>query len=96
MQTCICSSCKNLKSVIDENDEENGIVETCEFDFPSEDCSECELDGCALTCEHYSSDQADESFILVKCRNCDTELKVSTRNDENAEVYCVSCYLSKK
>jgi len=96
MQVCICSSCKNLKSVIDEEDAENGIIETCDYDFPSEDCSECELDGCDLTCDHYNSDQEDASIVVVKCRNCGTELKVASRNDLSAEVYCVSCYLSKK
>ncbi len=96
MQTCICSSCKNLKSVIDENDDENSIIETCAFDFPSEACSECDLDGCERTCDHYINDEEDEKFVIIKCRGCGTELSVAPRNDGVSEVYCVNCYLSKK
>ena len=96
MLTCICSSCKNLKSVIDENDDANSIMETCDYDFPSEACSDCGLDGCELTCDHYIDDQEDEAYVITKCRGCGTQLKVAPRNDSATEAYCVSCYLSKK
>ncbi|HAS75000.1 MAG TPA: hypothetical protein DCS67_12720 [Clostridiales bacterium UBA8960] len=94
--TCVCSSCKNLKSVLDENDVESGIYETCEFGFVSEGCETCELDGCELTCEHYVSDVEDsvDEGIVVKCAMCSREI-VLQAHDQVGEVFCVSCYLSK-
>lgn len=93
---CICSSCKNLKSLLDENDVDSGIYETCEFGFVSDDCETCELDGCELTCAHYASDMEPsiDEGILVKCVRCSKEI-VLQAHDQVDEVYCVSCYLSK-
>ncbi|GAB6110208.1 hypothetical protein [Fusibacter bizertensis] len=97
MSECICSSCKNLKSVIDENDiEDNRIEEVCEFGFPADDCSSCELDGCELTCSHYVVDEADSIRVITKnCAICNTELEVVAGSVDEADVYCVSCYLTK-
>lgn len=98
MQVCICSNCKNLKSVVDEQDiEKNGITEVCEFGFPSDLCLTCEADECELTCENYIEDQEDEinQFVMVKCTKCGQEVKHMTNNNDNSEVYCVTCYLNK-
>ena len=91
---CICSSCKNLKSVLDENTEE--IYEICEFGFVSEACESCELEGCELTCAHYVRDDADleDNGIVVKCAGCSKEI-VLQANSAVDEVYCVACYLNK-
>lgn len=95
---CICSSCRNLKSVLDENDVDSGIYEVCEFGFVSEACETCELDGCALTCAHYVSDDEDgdaqDAGIIVKCARCSKEIVLQS-NSEVGEVYCVGCYLNK-
>ena len=93
---CICSSCKNLKSVLDENDELSGIYEVCEYGFVSEACESCELDGCELTCEHYMSEDIDtpDTGIVVKCTGCSKDI-VLQANNEVGEVYCVDCYLMK-
>lgn len=97
MSECICSSCKNLKSVIDENDiEGNRIEEMCEFGFPSEACAMCELDGCDLTCSHYVVDEADPIKVVTKnCAICNTALEVVVGSAEEGDVYCVTCYLAK-
>ncbi len=102
MSECICSSCKNLKSVISEsmiseNDtDKNGIAEeyVCEYGFPSEDCEVCEEDTCELTCDNFVSDVSEDSFVLSKCTKCGKELKLVPNNDEDGEVYCVTCYLN--
>ncbi len=97
MSECICSSCKNLKSIIDENDiEGNSINEVCEFGFPAEGCEDCELDGCDLTCSNYVSDDVMQVQVVTKnCALCHTELEVVAGSAEEGAVYCVSCYLSK-
>lgn len=93
---CVCSTCKNLKSIIDDADEANqSIIETCEFDFPSEACYECELDGCELTCEHYESDILEDAFIMTTCKKCGQDIRLMARTMDHSEQYCVSCYLNK-
>ncbi|MEG0013439.1 MAG: hypothetical protein RR618_02610 [Cellulosilyticaceae bacterium] len=96
MSTCICSSCKNLKSIINEIDHDaNGITEACEFGFPSESCLDCEEDHCELTCNHYIEDCEEEKFSISKCSKCGKELKVASSNVEVGSVYCPTCYLNK-
>jgi hypothetical protein len=98
MSECICSSCKNLKGIIDEKDiDKNGITEEyeCEYGSPSENCSDCEEDACELTCDHYMSECEEEEFIISKCVKCGKELKLVSGNKEEGEVYCVTCYLNK-
>jgi len=102
VKECICSSCANLKSIFDENgDEINGITEVCEFGFPSEECIECELDGCDLTCAHYEEEieseeeSAQEGEQVINCAGCGKALKSATKNNYDNVVYCVDCYLSK-
>jgi hypothetical protein len=96
MAECICSSCKNLKSIADENEsKDNEIYETCEFGFPSEACEACLLDGCELTCDQYEKDTIEEVFVTKKCIACNTVLKYVASDSDTDKVYCVSCYLSK-
>ncbi len=96
MSECICGSCKHLKSIIDESDlDQNGISETCEFGFPSEDCTTCELEGCDLTCEHYEEDQEEANFMISKCSKCGQEIKHMTNSSDEGETFCVTCYLNK-
>ena len=95
MNDCICSSCKNLKSLIDENENDNGITETCEFGFPSEDCIRCEVDQCDLTCAHYEQEQEVDCVTTSKCSKCGMEIKHISKDQEVGEIYCVACYLSK-
>lgn len=93
MSTCICNTCKNLKSIIDEIDGD-GITESCEFGFPSESCSDCQETQCELSCEHYVED-CEEEGILCQCATCGKELKVVASSGETGEVYCPTCYLEK-
>lgn len=92
MSACICSSCKNLKSIMDEKE---GITESCEFGFPSENCTECEVDSCELTCDHYTAECEEEKFMMAKCSKCGEELKVTSNSQEDGVVYCLNCYLNK-
>ena len=91
MNKCICDQCANLKPVIDD---ESGKVEQyeCEFDFPSEDCLECEQDGCDHTCDNYISREEEKEF-LIKCQECGKELKQHGRNQEEGKVFCIECFL---
>ncbi len=96
MNECICSTCKNLKSVIDENEnEDNGITETCEFGFPSEACITCEADHCELSCAHYEKEIESECVKTSKCSKCGIELNHISKDQENGEIFCLTCYLSK-
>ncbi len=96
MNTCICSSCKNLKSIVAEVDcDENDITEECEFGFPSESCSECVEENCELTCEHYIEDCEEELVDMLECSKCGKPLKVVSNNMEVGQVYCPTCYLNK-
>ena len=95
MNECICSQCKNLKSTIDETDENaNSIVEVCEFDFPSADCLTCELDGCDLKCDHFERDEIEEKLLVVQCSICQKQLSVVSVDPDRA-VFCIECYLKK-
>ncbi len=97
MNECICSSCKNLKSFIDEKGtESNSVVEGCDYGFPSDSCEDCALEGCELTCTHYEKDQEEvEQFIIKNCAKCNVELKVTSSKADFGDVFCVTCYLSK-
>lgn len=93
MSECICNSCKNLKGIIDEN----GIAGEyeCKYGFPSDNCSSCEQDECELNCDNYIFDDEEEKIIISKCKKCGKELKRVCSNDEDGEVYCVTCFLEK-
>ncbi len=97
MQTCVCSSCKHLKSFIDENAlEDNSINEVCVFGYPAEGCSTCDLEGCDHTCSHYEvEDSEDVQVIMKNCAICNKALEVVEGSSDVEAVYCVPCYLSK-
>ncbi|MBE0450879.1 MAG: hypothetical protein IBX70_08535 [Clostridia bacterium] len=96
MTKCVCNSCKNLKSVVDESSMDvNVITEECVFGFPSEDCIVCELEGCELTCEHFQSMDDVAKYKTSRCITCGQELNFVSVDCEDDEVYCVACYLNK-
>ncbi|MDW7662482.1 MAG: hypothetical protein SCL54_13760 [Bacillota bacterium] len=96
MKVCICNNCKNLKSIIDEKSiDENEVTEECVFGFPSDECIDCELDGCELTCEHFESLDDKAQFKTSRCIKCGQELNFVSIDCEEDEVYCVACYLNK-
>lgn len=87
---CICNSCLNLKSKI--GDIEGEIEYTCEFEFPSESCEECEADGCDATCDNYICDNRNMVEKTVSCKNCGKQLH-QVCSEDSEEVYCIDCYL---
>lgn len=90
MNQCICSSCRNLKCSLP--DEEEDIFFECEFGFPSDECEACETNECDRSCSHYESD--DEEIILtIKCKKCGKELKKAFKDDSEGDILCVDCYL---
>jgi len=92
MGECICESCKNLKSVIDDENGESRFE--CEFGFPSDECIDCEADGCDLDCDHYEEcDDEEEEPVIVHCSRCGKELKKLMQDDEEGEIMCVDCFL---
>lgn len=98
MKECICNSCKHLKSVVNEkNPGSDNISDECEFGFPSDGCIDCELDGCDLTCEHYEEiEEEDEVLEVAHCAKCGKELPNLSADNDNSEVYCVTCYLNRQ
>lgn len=91
MNECICSSCKNLKSVVDE--ETNEINYECFHGYPSEKCEECTTGECEVNCLNYLSDEAEDELVTVNCKNCGKELKKACKDEPEGDVLCVDCYL---
>lgn len=93
MGECVCSSCRNLKGVVDEN----GAIGQyeCEFDFPSDICLDCNEENCELTCSHYTGDDGGECAVSLKCKGCGKELKQVCDNGGEGEAYCFDCYMDK-
>lgn len=94
MGDCICSGCKNLKRVIDEDSEEE--VYKCEFGYPSDRCEECEEEECDITCSRYEEESDEEDFIVVSCKGCGKELKKAYQDADEGDVFCIDCYLKEE
>lgn len=90
MRECICSSCVNLKGIVDDN----GAVEEfeCTYGYPSTECEACETGECELSCEHYVSDEQEDT-VVVRCSTCGKELRQVCSNHEEGSVQCLDCYL---
>lgn len=91
MSGCICSSCKNLKSIFD--DEGAEVDCECVYGYPSEGCADCEAGECELACVNYISDEEPETPVILKCSSCGRELVQVCGNSEEGRVQCVECYL---
>ncbi|MBC7765388.1 MAG: hypothetical protein H7Y41_02800 [Hyphomonadaceae bacterium] len=91
MAECICDLCKNLKSEPDK--EEGSLLLSCEYGFPSDDCDDCEGDGCEATCENFEAVETPE-LSTAKCCVCGKELTTSSDNEDET-VYCLDCYLKR-
>ena len=89
MRDCICSSCRNLKGVMDEN----GAVEVfeCVYGYPSEECNTCETGECELECSNYIEDK--DEMVVVKCATCGKELHKMCSGDEEGIFQCIDCFL---
>lgn len=93
MGECICNSCKNLKSSI--NDEGEVQEFECTFGFPSDICETCSGDEeCHEECGNYIPDE--EEIRTVRCKECGKELTQACSGDDDGEVYCISCYLNNE
>lgn len=94
MVECICSSCRNLKGIIDDSGE---VAEfQCKFGFPSEQCANCQDEACEETCAHYLSDEEITEMMTVKCKKCGKELSQACSDDDDGEVYCINCFLDNE
>ncbi|MDP4094526.1 MAG: hypothetical protein Q8920_14345 [Bacillota bacterium] len=91
MGECICSNCKNLKGIINEE----GAVEEyeCKFGFPSENCADCEAGECDITCGNFIADDEEIVTTELKCHGCGKAIQQVCGNNEDGEVYCIDCYL---
>jgi hypothetical protein len=91
MSECICSSCRNLRGIMDED----GAVEIfeCAYGFPSESCNTCETGECELTCGGYINDEEQVEPVIVHCSICGRELQQLCGNDEEGRVQCIDCFL---
>lgn len=91
MSECICNNCKNLKGIMDDTGAVNEYE--CGFGFPSEECGDCDPEGCQLTCEHFISDEEDDVLVSVKCSSCGRELTQTNSDNTGGRIYCIDCYL---
>ena len=94
MGECICSSCKNLKAVIAED--EAPVEFTCEYGFPSPKCEACEEEECSESCSHYAADDEEGEAVTVKCCKCGREMTQSAGSSEVGDVYCIDCYFKAR
>lgn len=91
MSECICSRCKNLKGILDDEGEQDRFE--CVHGFPSENCDECETGECELACSNYISDEEPDIPAILKCCTCGRELVQVCNNSEEGRVQCIECYL---
>jgi len=93
MSDCICSSCRNLKGIIDEN----GAVEVyeCVYGYPSEKCDSCESGECELSCANYINDENEEGMVVVRCATCGRELHKMYSDKEEGRYQCIECFLKE-
>ena len=93
MRECICSSCRNLKGIIDEN----GAVDVfeCVYGYPSESCDTCETGECEAACSNFIDDDEQAEMVAVQCATCGKELHQVCSNDEAGNVQCIDCYLKE-
>lgn len=88
---CICDNCKNLKTKAGENEGE--LIASCEFGFLSDDCDNCDLDGCDLNCENFVELPEVES-VTFSCVSCGKNI-VGFSDATGDDVYCIDCFLKK-
>ena len=86
MGSCICDNCYHLK----EEKTEEGIVESCPFGFPSENCQTCDKEECDLTCEHM--DPICETIVI--CTRCGKRMSIYSKPEEGP-YFCPECYFEK-
>ena len=91
MDKCICNSCNNLKSVF----VDDGKVQeySCQFGFPSDNCSECNEEDCSETCSNYAAESEKVELRTVNCKVCGKQLEKVVDEDTDGDVYCIECYL---
>lgn len=94
MGECICTSCKNLRKIIDEDSGEE--LYECEFGYPSDTCIDCCEGECNLTCRNFEEDTDEEVFILVNCKGCGKEIRKIYKDGNEGEVFCIDCYLKRE
>lgn len=102
MQECICTRCKNLKSVSTPSLELNDDLDTnsteilyeCEFGYPDEQCIDCEVDACELTCEHFVPETTSAPIKIGHCASCGKELQL-IQNEDDGDVFCIDCFLNR-
>lgn len=94
MSECICSSCRNLKAIIDDSGETAEFE--CKYGFPSERCETCDTGECEETCDNYLSDEEIAEMKTVRCKKCGRELSQVCADDEDGEVYCIKCFLENE
>jgi len=91
MGECICSSCVNLKSVIDD-DGEMGEYQ-CAYGFPSDNCEDCDELRCDAECVHYECDEQNDLPETVSCKGCGKKLEKVFNEDTEGDIFCVECYM---
>lgn len=94
MRECICSSCRNLKGVVDEN----GAIDVfeCVYGYPSDECNTCETGECELVCSNYINDEEQDKLVVVQCETCGKELHKMCGNDEEGRVQCIDCFFKDR
>lgn len=98
MGECICSSCKNLKAIIDDNGAADNYE--CSFGFPSEECNDCSVDPdnceCDFTCDNYECDDETDIPVVLNCKGCGKELRQVCSDGKDGDVFCIDCYLKNE
>jgi hypothetical protein len=91
MDICICNSCDNLKSVLAEDGQVHEY--SCEFGFPSENCTDCDEETCNETCLNYMVENEETELKTVYCKVCGKKLEQVLNEETDGDIYCIDCYL---
>jgi len=93
MRECICSTCKNLIEVINENGP-TGEFE-CVHGYPDPICETCEINECELLCKYYVDEESDPVTKNVSCSVCGKDMQTDDEDPDDGTYFCVDCYLKR-
>lgn len=93
MATCICDNCIHLRDYMTDDGE---ALSECEYGAPTNDCADCDLDGCDAECPHFEAIGDAPEPASVVCSVCGKVMEQYGGEAGDGPVYCVTCYLKKE
>ncbi len=77
-------------------DDSGAVTEfDCDFGFPSDECLDCDGEGCDTGCENYLPDDEGGVTSKVCCSSCGRELEQVCGDGGDGEIFCIDCFLKR-